>query len=113
MFKYVTKSRIPVLAAATLFGCLSAGAARADIITALRGYNTQPNNGVVSVPAASVVREGSSSAVYVVERGRARRRTVVLGAQGADRDEVRSGVVEGERVVVRDADKLHDGQAVR
>ena len=50
MFKYVTKSRIPVLAAATLFGCLSAGAARADIITALRGFGTQPNNGVVSVP---------------------------------------------------------------
>ena len=50
MFKYVTKSRIPVLAAATLFGCLSAGAARADIITSLRGFGTQPNNGVVSVP---------------------------------------------------------------
>ena len=81
-------------------------------MSAVVNLRVRTANGAVSVPAASVVREGSSSAVYVVEGGRARRRTVVLGAQGADRDEVRSGVVEGERVVVRDADKLHDGQAV-
>lgn len=50
MVQYVRKPCIPVLAAATLIGCLSAGTARADIITALRGFGTQPNNGVVSVP---------------------------------------------------------------
>ena len=90
-----------------------AGPAPRPGMSAVVNLRVRTVNGAVSVPAASVVREGSSSAVFVVERGRARRRAVVLGAQGADRDEVRSGVVEGERVVVRDADKLHDGQVLR
>ncbi len=68
---------------------------------------------VVAVPAAAVVRDGRADVVFVVEQGRAVRREVVLGAQGDDLVEVTGGLEPGARVVVRDADRLEDGQAVR
>jgi HlyD family secretion protein len=68
---------------------------------------------VLAVPSAAVVRDDGEDAVFVVEDGRAQRVTVRLGATGADLVEVRSGLSGGERVVVRDADRLTDGQAVR
>ena len=68
--------------------------------------------GVLAVPSAAVVRDGGSDAVFVVEDGRAQRVEVVLGAAGQDSVEVRRGLRGGEQVVVRDADRLSDGQAV-
>ena len=67
----------------------------------------------VAVPSASVVRDGSADAVFVVESGRAVRREVRVGAQGEDLVQVLAGLEPGARVVVRDADRLRDGQAVR
>ena len=70
----------------------------------------------VAVPSAAVVRDEGRDAVFVVEGGddgaTVQRRAVRLGAQGLDLVEVLSGVEPGERVVVRDADRLRDGQAV-
>lgn len=68
---------------------------------------------VVAVPTAAVVRDQGRDAVFVVEGDRVVRREVRLGAQGPDLVEVRSGLEPGVRVVVRDADRLSDGQAVR
>ena len=67
----------------------------------------------VSVPSSAVVREQGHDAVVVVQAGRARLRRVVVGASGIDRVQILKGVAEGDRVVVRDADRLHDGQPVR
>jgi RND family efflux transporter MFP subunit len=67
---------------------------------------------VLAVPSAAVVRDGGEDAVFVVEDGRVQRVGVSLGAQGDDLVEVRRGLSGGERVVVRDADRLTDGQAV-
>lgn len=64
----------------------------------------------VSVPAAAVIRQGERDAVWVVRDGRARATVVTLGAQGDDVVEVRSGVGEGERIVVRGADAVREGQ---
>ncbi len=66
----------------------------------------------LSVPSAAILRDAGRDAVFVVESGRAVRREVRLGAQGGDVVEVLSGLEQGERVVVRDADRLRDGQAV-
>lgn len=66
----------------------------------------------VSVPSAAVVRDGVDDVVFVVDDGVVRRRKVEVGAQGTDRVEVRSGLAVGDRVVVRDADGLRDGQRV-
>jgi RND family efflux transporter MFP subunit len=67
---------------------------------------------VLAVPSAAVVRDGGEDAVFVVEDGLVQRVAVSLGAQGDDLVEVRRGLSGGERVVVRDADRLTDGQAV-
>ena len=67
---------------------------------------------VLAVPSAAVVRDDGKDAVFVVEDGRAQRVEVTLGAQGEDVVEVTRGLSGGERVVVRDADRLTDGQAV-
>jgi HlyD family secretion protein len=68
---------------------------------------------VVAVPVASVLRDEGRDVVFVVEQGRAVRREVRLGAQGEELVEVTTGLSPGMRVVVRDADRLRDGQAVR
>jgi multidrug efflux pump subunit AcrA (membrane-fusion protein) len=66
----------------------------------------------ISVPAASVFRDGTRDAVWVVENGTARRRAVELGAQGDDRVQVAGGLDVGESVVVRGADRVTDGEQV-
>lgn len=67
----------------------------------------------IAVPAAAIVRDDGRDAVFVVEAGRAIRREVRLGAQGEDLVEVAAGLEPGTQIVVRDADRLRDGQAVR
>ncbi len=66
----------------------------------------------VAVPAAAVFRDGNRDAVWVVQNGVAHRRDVVLGAQGESQVQVASGLAVGERVVVKGADKVTEGQQV-
>jgi HlyD family secretion protein len=66
----------------------------------------------VAVPAAAVFRDGRRDAVWVVVHGVARERAVRLGAQGKARVQVLEGLKVGERVVVRGADQVRDGQQV-
>jgi len=66
--------------------------------------------GAVAVPASAVVREGSRDAVFVDDSGRAQHRFVTLGAQGDELVQVVEGVRVGDRVVVRGADSVKDGQ---
>ena len=69
---------------------------------------------VVSVPASAVFRDatGSGNSVWLVITGMATRRAVTLGAQGDTVIEVRSGVSPGDRIVVKGADKVVEGQQV-
>lgn len=67
----------------------------------------------IAVPAAAVVRTDGRDAVFVIESDRAIRREVRLGALGEDMVEVVAGLQPGDRVVVRDADRLRDGEVVR
>lgn len=64
----------------------------------------------VSVPASAVVRDGDRDAVWVLDGVVARRRVVTVGTQGEDVVEVREGLRAGERVVVRGADRVREGQ---
>lgn len=68
---------------------------------------------VLAVPSAAVVRDDGKDAVFVVEGGRVQRVEVTLGAQAEQVVEITRGLEGGEQVVVRDADRLEDGQAVR
>jgi multidrug efflux pump subunit AcrA (membrane-fusion protein) len=66
----------------------------------------------VAVPAAAVFRTGRRDAVWVVLNGVARQRVVRLGAQGRSRVQVLEGLEVGDRVVVRGADRVREGDEV-
>ncbi|MEP6761018.1 MAG: efflux RND transporter periplasmic adaptor subunit [Sporichthyaceae bacterium] len=64
----------------------------------------------IAVPAAAVFRDGRRDAVWVVRANIARKRLVRLGAQGQDTIQIVEGLKGGERIVVRGADRVRDGQ---
>lgn len=66
----------------------------------------------LTVPSTAVVRHGQLEAVYVVTAGAARMRLVRTGTEVGDRIELRSGLREGEPVVIAEVDALIDGQPV-
>lgn len=68
---------------------------------------------VVLVPASAVVSGTGSEAVFVVENGRALRRTVETGATSQGQVEIVSGLRQGEAVVVSGSSTLRDGSEVR
>jgi len=64
---------------------------------------------VLKVPMGALFRRGESWAVFAVEKGRARLRTVSIGHHDGLEAEVLSGLAEGEQVVVHPGDKITDG----
>lgn len=64
----------------------------------------------LAVPAAAVLRVDGSDVVWVERDGRAERAEVRLGVQGPDLVQVLTGLRAGERVVVRGADQVVEGQ---
>jgi HlyD family secretion protein len=65
----------------------------------------------LSVASSALVGRGSGQAVYVIEDGHVRLRPIRLAASGEDRIAVASGLKAGERVVIRGAERLRDGQS--
>jgi RND family efflux transporter MFP subunit len=73
----------------------------------------EEHHDAVLVPAAAIVREGSTTAVFTVdEQGHAKRREVKLGVLGEQDAEVLSGVKTGEMVIVHGQEALPDGAEV-
>jgi RND family efflux transporter MFP subunit len=83
------------------------GFARAEI----QGRSRSP---VISVPREAVVSDEGQTFVFVVDRGKAARRSVRVGEAGGDGDRVAliAGVRDGEQVVVDGAVSLGNGQLV-
>jgi membrane fusion protein (multidrug efflux system) len=79
--------------------------ARVEVVYAQR-------NDALLVPAAAVLAEDGDSAVYVVEDGVARRRTVDLGFSGPDEIEVVTGLAADETVIVVGQTAVQDGTPV-
>jgi multidrug efflux pump subunit AcrA (membrane-fusion protein) len=79
-------------------------------MSAVADLQVRTARNAISVPSSAVTRAGNADAVWVVAGGRAQRRTVTVGTQGEDLVEVTDGLRIGERVVVRGADKVTDGQ---
>jgi HlyD family secretion protein len=67
---------------------------------------------VLKIPTSALFRRGDDWAVYVVEDGRARTRTVTLGQRTGQEAEVTNGVAEGQPVVLHPGDTLQDGTRV-
>jgi len=73
--------------------------------------DTSGDQKVLAVPKSAVVTEQGQSFVYVLTGGESfERRTVALGAEGADFYEVKSGLKEGDRVVVEGVYQLRTSQ---
>jgi hypothetical protein len=66
--------------------------------------------GKLSVAGSALVGRAGGQAVFVVEGGKVRLRPVQVAADGEDRVAIAAGLREGERVVSRGAERLHDGQ---
>ncbi|MCM1016846.1 efflux RND transporter periplasmic adaptor subunit [Micromonospora sp. XM-20-01] len=64
----------------------------------------------VAVPASAVFSADGRDAVWVLRNGRADRVPVTVGVQGQDLVQIVDGVRAGDRVVVRGADQVRDGQ---
>ena len=64
------------------------------------------------VPLTAVIEFEREKAVYVVEEGRARRRTVELGPVIGERTVITAGLSPGDRVVVAGQQQVAEGQSV-
>jgi HlyD family secretion protein len=67
----------------------------------------------VLVPKRAVTEQNGQRFVWVVTGGTAVRRAVTLGPERLDQVEVRSGVVQGDAVVVNPTTALTDRGVVR
>jgi len=67
---------------------------------------------VLRVPASALFRDGEGWAVYVIREGVARKVALELGLENPDFAEVRSGLSEGDVVIVHPGDSIHDGALV-
>jgi HlyD family secretion protein len=79
-------------------------------MTATAEIEVRHASAALSVPGSALVGRGGGQAVYVIEDGRVRLRTVRVAADGEDRVAIAAGLREGERVVSRGAERLRDGQ---
>lgn len=70
--------------------------------------------GALAVPSAAIAREGSATGVWQAVDGRARFRPVTIGVQGqAGLTQIRSGLTDGETLIVYSSALLRAGVRVR
>jgi membrane fusion protein (multidrug efflux system) len=67
----------------------------------------------VMIPAKAVRTVGDSNSVFVVKDGIAREQFVQLGLLENEMIQIKSGVVEGDHVVVSDLSQVRDGVFVK
>jgi HlyD family secretion protein len=66
----------------------------------------------VKVPAGAVFREGDQSTVFVLDGGKARKRTVEVGHRNGVEATIAKGLEVGEQVIVYPSDAVKDGARV-
>jgi HlyD family secretion protein len=64
---------------------------------------------VLKIPASALFRIGQGWAVFVNQAGRARRREVGVGRQGAFEVEIQKGLKDGEEVIIHPSNQIMDG----
>jgi HlyD family secretion protein len=82
------------------------------------GYRVEPRiilaegDNVLKVPRSALFRDGNQWAVFVDDDGKATLRQVELGLENGLEAEIRTGLEEGERVVLQPSDRVSDGMRV-
>ncbi len=64
------------------------------------------------IPEEALLTEGRQQYVFVAENGEARHRAIERGQRERGRVEIRSGLSQGDQVIINGQDRLRDGQAV-
>jgi HlyD family secretion protein len=73
---------------------------------------TWQSNGVLRVPTGALFRRGNDWMTFAVKDGKARLRKVEIAHNNSAAAEVRSGLGQGDAVIVHPADAVHDGVSV-
>lgn len=68
---------------------------------------------VLKIPGSATFRERNGWSVFVMDRGRARRRAVQIGHRNQAEAEIMGGIAAGEQVILYPSNQLHDGDRVR
>jgi HlyD family secretion protein len=82
------------------------------------GYRIQASillwhqDAVLKLPGSSVFRVANAWRVFVVEQGRARERTVMIGQRNRDEVQITDGLREGERVIRFPSRQVSEGVRV-
>ncbi|MGD9589547.1 MAG: efflux RND transporter periplasmic adaptor subunit [Pyrinomonadaceae bacterium] len=67
---------------------------------------------VLTIPSSALFRSGENWDVFVIEKGKARRRSVTIGHQNPESTEVLGGLSEGDTVILFPSSQLSDGTKV-
>lgn len=67
---------------------------------------------VLTIPSSALFRNGDNWDVFVIEKGKARRRSVTIGHQNPSTSEILTGLSEGETVVLFPPSQLSEGARV-
>lgn len=67
---------------------------------------------VLHVPPSALVTDGTGSSVFIVTDGEARVRRVRVGHQSDEAAEIRSGLSDGDRVILFPSDRIRNGTRV-
>lgn len=68
---------------------------------------------VLQVPASALFRSGKDWAVFVNDKGKARKRIVAAGRSNGTNTEIISGVKENEQIIIHPDDKISDGTRIK
>lgn len=74
---------------------------------------TWEDQDVLKVPGSAAFREGDTWGVFVIDQGRARKRTVQIGHRNQLEAEILQGLTEGEEVALHPSNQLKDRVRVR
>lgn len=68
---------------------------------------------VLKISSKSLIRDGQETAVYVIEDGRARKRSITLGARDEDTIVVERGLKEHDRLIISPGPNIKEGVRVK
>ena len=81
-------------------------------MTATADIQVRQARDALSVPGSALIgRDRGQQAVLVIEGGKVHLRDVRVSVDGDDRAAIAAGLRQGERVVSRGAERLHDGES--
>lgn len=81
-------------------------------MTATADIQVRQARGSLSVPGSALIgRDRGQQAVFVIDGGKVHLREVQVSVDGDDRAAIAAGLRQGERVVSRGAERLHDGES--